>query len=365
MREISPATKSLAILGVLLCALVQAGAVVPAHVDITWMSISNIYYELGSLHILTDGYISRIPQSEFYGGGGGLAQTRNSSKPDVNAVTRVMKALGGPGKINLLLAGHSHFDHTFDTATWSELTGARIIGPKTTCFQAIAEHVPAGRCTAVYGHEKLSLAKGVTMYVVRWNHSGSSTRNPEQHDPAELDTPPIPDPESGGLHGGVAEDFPNGGGGRGFLFTVDAPGGRFSWFFENSASATDLDAPIVLNGTNYGAPIENLKTAMREAGLDSVDLWIGTGGAPVAKLVLPVIKPKAYLPVHWDGLFGAFEAGVPKPYADEELDDLLKVSGVKLLRPIQYMDKWRLDRSGVRPVPNAAIKQTLGFRDPL
>ena len=54
-------------------------------------------------------------------------------------MTRVFKALGGPSSVNVLLTGHNHFDHSFDTATWSTLTGARIIGSKTTCFQALAE----------------------------------------------------------------------------------------------------------------------------------------------------------------------------------------------------------------------------------
>src|SRR5260221_1995985 len=90
----------------------------PDHVDITWMSIANIYYEIGSLNVLTDGYITRVPESEFYGGGGGLARTHTPYRPDVNAVTRVLNALGGPSKIGILLTGHSHFDHSFDTATW-------------------------------------------------------------------------------------------------------------------------------------------------------------------------------------------------------------------------------------------------------
>jgi hypothetical protein len=34
---------------------------------------------------------------------------------------------------------------------------------------------------------------------------------------------------------------------------------------------------------------------------------------------------------------------------------------VKLLKPAQYMDKWQLDRSGIRPVPNNAVKDALGF----
>ena len=350
-----------AAVAIALCVIAPVRAAGPSYVDMTWMSISNMYYELGPLRILTDGYFTRLPQSEFFGGGGGLATTRRAFKPDVNAVKRVLAALGGPSSVNLLLTGHSHFDHSFDTATWSQLTGARIIGAKTTCFQAMAENIPANRCTAVDGGEKIALAEGVTMRVVRWNHSGDPATNPEQHNPVELEATPRQDPQTGGLRAGVAEDFPNGGGNRGFLFVVDGPDGRFSWFFQNSASAVDLSVPIVVGGTNYGAPIANLRAALKAEGLESVDLWIGTGGAPVARIVLPVLKPKAYLPVHWDGLWGAFEAGVPQPYSDPSLEMFLAPSGVQLLRPTQYLDKWRLDRNGVRPLQNDATKQVLGF----
>ena len=341
--------------------LLPVAAAPPAFVDITWMSISNMYYELGSQNIVTDGYISRLPQSEFFGDGGGYAQTRRPFKPDVAAVTRVVNALGTPSKVNLLLTGHSHWDHSFDTATWSKLTGARIIGSKTTCLQAQAEGLPTDRCRAVFGGEAIVLAEGVTMRVVRWNHSGDPAVNPEQHNPVELASVPVPDPATGGLRAGVAEDFPNGGGNRAFLFTVDSPQGRFSWFFQNSASAVDLHIPIVIDGVDYGAPIENLKAAMKAAGLASVDLWIGSGGASVARLVTPVLKPRAFIPVHWDGLWGAFEAGVPKPYGDPQLEEFLKTSGVSVVKPLQYMDKWRLDRAGVRPVQNTEVKKVLGF----
>ncbi|HEX3695696.1 MAG TPA: hypothetical protein VH374_09930 [Polyangia bacterium] len=324
------------------------------------MSISNVYYQLGSLKILTDGYFTRIPASEFYGGGGGLAHTHHAFKPDLPMVARVRDALGGATAVNLLLTGHSHFDHTFDTATWSSMTGAPIFGSKTTCYQVLAQNLPAERCTPIFGGERIALADGVTMRVVRWNHSGDPTSNPEQHNPVELKDVPIPDPVTGGLHAGVAEDFPNGGGGRGFLFTVDGPQGRFSWFYQNSASPTDLSVPIVLDGVNYGAPLDNLKAAMSDAGLTSVDLWIGSGGKSVAQLVLPVIKPKAYLPVHWDGLSGAFLAGT-SAFSDSALESYLSQSSVRLVRPRQYMDKWRLDVSGVVAVDNIAVKQVLGF----
>ena len=125
----------------------------------------------------------------------------------------------------------------------------------------------------------------------------------------------------------------------------------------------DLSVPIVVDGVDYGAPIENLKAAMKDTGLESVDLWIGTGGASIARLVVPVIKPKAHLPVHWDGLYDSFTAGMPRAYSDPGLEQFLAGAGVKLLKPGQYMDKWRLDRNGVQPLENTAVKRALGFSE--
>src|SRR4051812_50107158 len=73
-----------------------AEATGPDHVSITWMSVTNIYYEIGPLHILTDGFISRIPREEFYGGGGGHAFTRPSPLPHPPAGGRGLAPPGGP-----------------------------------------------------------------------------------------------------------------------------------------------------------------------------------------------------------------------------------------------------------------------------
>ena len=101
---------------------------------------------------------------------------------------------------------------------------------------------------------------------------------------------------------------------------------------------------------------------MKAAGIDSVDLWIATGGRDMAALVLPVLKPKAYLPVHWDGLFGAFKAGPAQPYDDPQLTSLLTEQGVQRIVPVQYMDKWRLGPHGIRAMDNSAVKRKLGFK---
>jgi len=353
--------------GILAVGLMGCSSLPPTHradhVDITWMSITNLYLDFGSTRVVADGYITRLPEELFFGGGGGLAQTRRSARPDEAAVREVFEAIGGRRAIDLLITGHSHFDHSFDTPVWARLSGAPIVGSTTTCLQVQAARIPARRCRAVFGGERIALADGVAMHVVRWNHSGDPARNPEQHDPHELVAVPVPDAQ-GGLRAGVAEDFPNGGGNRAYLFVVDAPGGPLSVFFQDSASAIDLQVPIVVDGRDFGAPLDNLRRAMRDAGLERVDLWIGTGGAEIASLVLPVLKPAAYLPVHWDGLYGLFKVGPPAPYADARLEKMLAEAGVALVRPVQYMDKWRLDRNGVRGLDNRGVKSLLGFREP-
>jgi len=120
---------------------------------------------------------------------------------------------------------------------------------------------------------------------------------------------------------------------------------------------------IIVDGVNYGAPLENLKKAMDAARLDSVDLWIGTGGTAVAQLVVPVLKPRAYIPNHWDGLYAPFFNGLPLPYWDATLTAYLAAQGIPILPQTQYFDKYVLDRKGVARVPNTAQKAKLGFPD--
>ena len=338
-------------------------AVGPSFVEITWMSMANLHYQIADIGIVTDGYITRIPEDAFYGGPSGLAQTRTAFRPDVTNVRRVLDALGGSKHVTQLLTGHSHWDHSFDVGTWSKLTGAPIIGSQTTCYQVMAEGVSPDECHVVVGTEQIPITQDIDLFVVRWNHSGDPSVNPEQHNAVELNTTPAIDATNGGLRAGVAEDFPNGGGSRGFLFVVDSPEGRFSWFQQSSASAVDLHVPIVVNGINYGAPIDNLRNALTDAGLDSVDLWIGTGGLPIAEALVPVLQPQAYLPIHWDGLWAPFEDGLPRPFSSPSLENYLEQQDVMLVTPNQFMDKWQLDSTGIQELDNRAVKEILGFSD--
>lgn len=333
-------------------------------VELTWMSIANWEMKFGDKRIWMDAYFTRLPQASFYPPPGlpndQYAYTRSAQGVDMEALRRVREAALGSAKLDLLLVGHSHWDHSWDSPSWAKMTGAPMIGGVSSCLQAVAQGVPASGCRSVSGGEKFDLGDGVTMRVVRFNHSGDAS-NPIQHFARELYRPPVPDPTNGGFRAGVGEDYPNGGGNRAFLFTVDRGGEQLSFFVNNSASPFDLDKDINVDGVNYGSPLNNLRAAMRDAGLTQVDAWIGTGGKPVAEMVVPIVRPKHYIPNHWDGLFNAFWPGLPYPFKDDNLQAYLREQNIAFHPQKQYFDKFILTKAGVQADANAAVKQKLGF----
>ena len=351
---------------VLSAVLVTPAFAAPPSVEMTWMSIANWYFKIGEKRILMDGYITRVPEANFSASPvfpkDMYTYTKAPYGVDTPAISKVRDAVFGTDKLDMLLVGHSHWDHSWDTPAWSKLTGAPMVGGMSTCLQAAAQGVAAAQCRSVSGGEKITLGDGITMRVVRWNHSGDAS-NPIQHFARELYRPPVPDPATGGYRAGVGEDYPNGGGNRAFLFTVDSPEGQLAFFVNNSASAFDLDKDIVVDGVSFGSPLGNLAAAMKDAGLTQVDAWIGTGGLPIAEMVAPVIHPKAYIPSHWDGLFNPFWAGMPYPFKDDALRAYLAAQKIAFMPETQYFDKFVLTRDGVNIDINHTVKSKLGFAD--
>ncbi len=355
-------------------------AAAPEHVRLTWMSVSNWLIEVGQTRIVLDGYISRIPEAAFSGPSFAYAEP---SLPDTAAIQRVIEALGNP-RIDCILTGHSHYDHSFDTATWARLTGARIIGARSTCLQAVAQGVPDARCTAVEGGELIPLGPYVSVRVIRWNHSGDTTTFEGKllHAPLELTAPPTP--TSAGLRPGTLQDFPNGGGARAYLFTAQTASGPVHWLYSNTGNATTFDQPVTIDEAffsqrelaldtlriaEHATPArEHLRAALEDADLERVDLWLGFSDRPLAQAVHPILRPKAHIPHHWDGLFSPFFDGVPYAYSAFPMSagvaDFWEEQRVSFLPPRQYMDAYRLTTTGVRPVANPTVKQRLGLSDP-
>lgn len=325
----------------------------------TYMARSNFLIEVGDIRILLDGYLTRLPETVFVGGSKGeLEFTTGPQKSDVSAVQKVVDAIGAANTLDYVISSHSHFDHTFDLATWTKLTGAQVIGGQSTCFQAFAQGLAKSQCKMVQGGEKLELGPQFTVRVVRWNHSGNQK-------PVELKAVPKLDPATGGLRPGIAEDFPNGGGGRGYLFTLGARGNQISWLFGSSTDFETFDQPVIVDGQNFGSPKSNLLAAMADAQLKSVDLFLSHGLKPGAQAVVPLARPRVLFPYSGTGTFWEpFLGGMRAPFSNPALSAYLTQEGVTLLAPRQFMDSWRLDATGITPVPNVEVKKKLGLRDP-
>jgi L-ascorbate metabolism protein UlaG (beta-lactamase superfamily) len=333
----------------------------PQQAQLTWMSIANWLFEVGDTRVVVNGYISRIQQSDFEGGPTGLDNVKAPMKPEVENVQRVINAVGS--KVDYILTGHSHFDHSWDTGVWAKATGAHVIGSKSTCLELMAQDIPASQCTMVKGGEKFDLGNGMTVRAIRINHSGDPRTQPDLHDPLELQSVPVPDPTTGGLRPGILQDFPNGGGGVAFLVTFGDPNKPLSFFYADTGSEFTFDQPVIVDGENLGTPVNNIAAAMRDAGLDSTDAAVEGGGAPLAKLIAPIVKERAYIPNHWDGLYAPFFGGMPNEWSNPDLEAYLANEGIGLLPPCQYMEKWQIDPSGVSIVPNTEVKQRLGFSE--
>ena len=304
--------------------------------------------------------MTRLPTSAFVDQT--IVRSRGAYRPDSAAVARMLALLGGRDAVQVLLSGHSHFDHSFDAAMWAKLTHAEVYGPRTTCYQLVAQDVPASRCTAVEGGETIPLGEGVTVRVVRWNHSGDHAINPEQHDPTELAGVPTRDPTNGGLRPGLADDFPNGGGSRAYLFTIPTRDGPVTIFFSNTGSPVDLDRPIVIDGNELrradrqpargaarcrhrvGRSLDRQRRRAARAARAPRAAAEGVSARALGRLLRPD-RARASR----------------QPYADPALEPLLDTAHVTLVRPAQYLDRWRLDRSGVHAVANDAPKRALGL----
>ncbi|WP_051791472.1 MBL fold metallo-hydrolase [Amycolatopsis jejuensis] len=334
---------------------------------LTWLGVANWLFEAGDTQILYNAYFSRIPQEEFYGGPIEFDHARAPRVPDKETVADVVAAVSGERGIGYVFTGHSHFDHTFDVAAVAELTGARVVGSRSTKYQALAQGIPAGQCTEVSGGEHLVLADGLEVWVVRWDH-GLADVAPEISEPRELAAVPVPDPETGGLYAGALDAFPNGGGSRGYLFSWHTGETRLTWFVIDASAVGDPQRPVVVDGVDHGRPFDNLRDAMADAGIERVDLWIGPGmGLPDAEEsvagAMPLLRPRVFIPHHFDSIFAPFHDGIgpDSEFSSPAIEDTAARAGASLHVPQRYLDGWQLTGGGLAPVDTTGLRRRLGL----
>jgi len=349
-------------------------------IDFTWMANTNWLIETEEVRILLDGWITRIPRPARPDIQNLETLSVPPIVPDTTSVKRVFKAISEDKKIDYIISGHSHFDHSFDTALWAKLTGAHIIGPKSTCLQAFAQDIPNSQYTIVKGGETIDLGGGMSVRVIRWNHSGN-TNTPVGlllQTPMALVDVPKPDPATGGLQWGILQDGPVGNC-LAFLFTQDHPEHPFTWFWANSGNAQTFTESKIMDEAfmkKYNIKLNKLEILPQEKSieeylieatkaekLDSIDLLVGYNNSYHVEQLIPFLKPKAFIPQHWGGMWKPFLEGIEYSYSNQRLDSLLTANNIHFYPQKQYMDKFRLVKNGVIPIPNDVVKTQLGFQD--
>lgn len=370
-----PTTRALAIAALVLLgglALLMAfpllgpvgGKARPDAARLTWLSVTGWLLEAGDTRILLDGYLTRIDRSLVAADGSSLG----TAVTDTAELRRLLvPALPGL-QADWILVGHGHWDHAFDVPALARLTGARIAGARTVCHQAVALGIDTARCTAVEGGEAVAAGPDVRVRVVRWHHSGdaSSASGRRLRAPLELRSPPTVDPETGGLRPGFLDDYPNGGGARGYLITVTTATGPVTLFWSNTGNPDAWDTPVPTDSTYLhaaGVDLSNLEfavadrptrdglaAALRDEGVDRVDLWIGFGGAAHVRQVAETLRPRAFIPHHWDDFWSSMDHGPGATFDPATLAPILDPLGTRITVPAMYYERFRLDTAaGLAP----------------
>lgn len=298
-------------------------------VKMTWFGITNWYYEIGDTGILVDGVVSKFNDKE--------------AKSDQSLVERVYKALDRGAGVDSIFIGHEHADHSFDAVAWAKVTGSKIYTSEVACSAAISHGLPKEQCSPVYGGEVIKVGDKTEVRVVRWLHSM-----------------PCEETSEGGTKG--IETF-------GFLFTVNTPSGKLSWFISDSgAGGQELVTNRIVNGKNFGSPLGNLSKVVRDAGLNGFDLWQGGPESRVvnqARTLVPVFNIKYFMPQHY-GARGGYDilSGLHYAYKSDEqpkLKSVLDEYGVKTLVSQNYFDSYSYSSKGLTSVSADKAKTAMGL----
>jgi len=140
-------------------------------------------------------------------------------------------------------------------------------------------------------------------------------------------------------------------------------------------AAVESVRDVVEAGSEYAEEHGTLRMdvveAMQDAGLSSVDLFIGfaTGNPGPSDLSLKqqefaILHPRFFIPTHLGGLGQPITGGLDAPFVPSTgFTSLLDTENTTLITPGQFMDTFVLDAKGVTPTPNHAVKRRLGLSD--
>ncbi|MBW2314990.1 MAG: MBL fold metallo-hydrolase [Deltaproteobacteria bacterium] len=307
----------------LACSFVLAALLAPAAdvaaaegVRVRWLGVAGFAVEAGDDTILHDPYLSRP---------GALRTFFRPYVPDATILEPLL-ASDGPapevGRGDLILIGHSHFDHLADAPWIADRTGATVVGSETTVAISRGFGLAKAQLRRADPGDRLSHG-AFDVRVVESRHMTLPTGSPPA--PGVVTEPPAwPMP---------AVDFRLGDA-RGYLVTHRPSGLRL--FFLSSAG---LHRPAI--------------EALKNEGVRADVLLISTSGRTddFVHTLLDALRPRIVVPQHYDNFFvpladpdaavpideadlAAFEAEVAS--AARELDLAVEVRRPRLLEAVSY-----------------------------
>jgi len=113
-----------------------------------WLGCATFRLDLGSIVVLLDAYLDRVPSAPEVGVGVDDIETAD-----------------------WILVGHSHFDHVYGAERIAARTGATIIGSYETVRIMHAQGIPEEQLLAVAGGECIRLSEDVSVEVFPSQHS--------------------------------------------------------------------------------------------------------------------------------------------------------------------------------------------------
>ena len=207
-------------------AAVTPAPIAPAHVELTYLGVAGFEVTTGAHTLLIDPYFSRLP----------VDSEDAVITPDSLAI-----AQHTPEHVDVILVGHSHYDHLLDVPTIAAKTGATVVGSESTANVLRAAAIPAHQIVVAHGGETLDLVP-FTVRAIRGLHS--LVGKPSLPIPAEVNLPmsAASYAEGGTLHFLVTVE------GRSILFIGSAN------FIESELTGLHPDVAVIATGLREKIP---------------------------------------------------------------------------------------------------------------
>jgi len=256
-------------------------------VSVTFLGVSTLLIDDGSTSLLTDGFFSRpsLPKVAL----GRLAPHRGRIR---NALERA-----GDDRVEAVLPVHTHFDHAMDSAVVAQLTGAQLVG---------------GRSSANIGHghglaeEQITVAtSGAPMDFGLWRVTEIESHHcPPDRFPGEIDQPLQTPAKAGAYKCGEAWS----------ILVEHTPSNR-SLLVQGSAG--------FVPGALHGHSAEVAYLGVGQLGVQD-EAYIETYWAETVRTV----GARAVVLIHWDDFFRSLDHPLRAlPYAGDDLDVTMRVLG--------------------------------------